>query len=107
MAPSRKDQFMKDDIRLARYARALSHPARIAIMRHLASTERSCFNDISKELPLADSTVSQHLSELKDAGLISGTYEPPKVHYRIDYDNWKAAKKALKEFTKMKVVRKE
>jgi len=107
MAPSKKEQFSRDDIKLARYAKALSHPARIAILRHLASLETCCFNEISKELPLADSTVSQHMTELKNAGLIQGNFEPPKVRYCINYDNWKAARKSLKEFTKIKVGKKE
>src|SRR4030042_1490490 len=107
MAPPKNDQFTKDDIKLARFAKALSHPARIAILRHLASLETCCFNEISRDLPLADSTVSQHLSELKDAGLIQGSLEPPKVQYCINYDNWKAARKSLKEFTRMKVAKNE
>jgi DNA-binding transcriptional ArsR family regulator len=56
MAPPKKEKFSKDDVRLAGVAKALSHPARIAILRHLASLETCCFNEISKELPLADST---------------------------------------------------
>lgn len=107
MAPPKKDQFSKEDIKLARFAKALSHPARIAILRHLASLETCCFNEISKELPLADSTVSQHMTELKNAGLIQGTFEPPKVQYCINNDNWKAARKSFKEFSKMKVAKNE
>jgi predicted transcriptional regulator len=107
MAPPKKDQFSKEDIKLARFAKALSHPARIAILRHLASLETCCFNDISKELPLADSTVSQHMTELKNAGLIQGSFNPPKVQYCIDYDNWKTARKSFKEFSKMKVAKNE
>ena len=107
MAPPKKDQFSKEDIKLARFAKALSHPARIAILRHLASLANCCFNEISKELPLADSTVSQHMAELKDAGLIQGSFEPPKVQYCINYDNWRAARKCLKEFTKIKVAKNE
>lgn len=107
MAPSKKEQFSKDDIKVARYAKALSHPARIAILRHLASLETCCFNEISKELPLADSTVSQHMTELKNAGLIQGSFEPPKVQYCINYENWRIARKLLKEFTKIKVAKNE
>ena len=107
MAPPKKDQFSKEDIKLARFAKALSHPARIAILRHLASLETCCFNEISKELPLADSTVSQHMTELKNAGLIQGSFDPPKVQYCINYDNWKAARKSFREFSKMKVAKNE
>jgi ArsR family transcriptional regulator len=107
MAPPKNDQFSKDDIKLARFAKALSHPARIVILRHLASLETCCFNEISRELPLADSTVSQHMAELKDAGLIQGSFDPPRVQYCINYENWKLARKSLKEFTKIKVTKNE
>jgi ArsR family transcriptional regulator len=107
MAPSKKEKFSKEDVRLAGVAKALSHPARIAILRHLASLETCCFNEISKELPLADSTVSQHMTELKNAGLIQGRFDPPRVKYCINYDNWRMARKCLKEFTKMKVAKNE
>lgn len=107
MAAPKKEYFTKEDIKVARFAKALSHPARIAIMRHLASIETCCFSEISNELPLADSTVSQHMAELKNAGLINGRFEPPRVQYCIDYDNWKAARKCLRQFTKIKVVKNE
>ena len=95
MKASNKNTYTPEDIKLARFAKALSHPARIAILRHLASLETCCFNEISKELPLADSTVSQHMTELKNAGLIQGSFEPPRVQYCINYENWKAARKDL------------
>jgi DNA-binding transcriptional ArsR family regulator len=107
MASHKRDQFSKEDVKLARLAKALAHPARIAILRHLASLETCCFNEISKELPLADSTVSQHMTELKNAGLIQGSFDPPKVKYCINYENWKLARKCLKEFTKIKVAKNE
>jgi DNA-binding transcriptional ArsR family regulator len=102
MAQSKKEKFDKDDIRLARIAKALAHPARIAILRHLVSMKECCFNEISKELPLADSTVSQHLAELKSAGLIQGSFEPPKIKYFINIEEWKQARKLLKGFAKIK-----
>ena len=64
---------------LARFAKALGHPARIAIMHFLAKQETCYFGDIHEELPIAKATVSQHLKELKDAGLIQGEVETPKV----------------------------
>jgi len=85
--------YKKDEIILARFAKALGHPARIAILKFLAS-ENACFcGEIVDELPIAQATVSQHLKELKDAGLIQGSIEPPKVRYCIDPENWKKAKK--------------
>ena len=107
MASAKKEKYSREDIRLARYAKALAHPARIAILRHLASLENCCFNEISKELPLADSTVSQHMNELKDAGLIQGSFEPPRVQYCINSENWKQARKCFKEFTKIKIAKNE
>jgi len=102
MATLKKKKFDRDDTRLAKIAKALAHPARIAILRHLASINTCCFNEISKELPLADSTVSQHISELKSARLIVGKLEPPKIKYCIDIEGWKQARKLLKEFTRIK-----
>jgi len=107
MATSKRDKFTREDIRLARFAKALSHPARIVILRHLASLETCCFNEISKEIPLADSTVSQHMYELKSAGLIQGSYESPKIKYCINSDNLKQARKYFKEFFKDKTGEKE
>jgi DNA-binding transcriptional ArsR family regulator len=107
MASAKKEKYSREDIRLARYAKALGHPARIAILRHLASMDNCCFNEISKELPLADSTVSQHMNELKDAGLIQGSFEPPRVQYCINAENWKQARKYFKEFIKIRNTKEE
>ncbi len=83
---------------LARFAKALGHPARIAIMHFLAKQETCYFGDIHEELPIAKATVSQHLKELKDAGLIQGEVETPKVKYCINRENWKLARELFKEF---------
>jgi ArsR family transcriptional regulator, arsenate/arsenite/antimonite-responsive transcriptional repressor len=107
MKSSNKKYYPPEDVKIARFAKALGHPARIAILRHLASLETCCFNEISKEIPLADSTVSQHLSELKNAGLIQGSFDPPRVQYCINYENWKISRKYLKEFTKIRVLKNE
>ncbi len=92
MKSSNKKNYPPEDVKIARFAKALGHPARIAILRHLASLETCCFNEISKEIPLADSTVSQHLSELKNAGLIQGSFDPPRVQYCINFENWKISR---------------
>ena len=84
--------------KLARFAKALGHPARIAVMQFLAKQEQCYFGDIHEELPIAKATVSQHLSELKDAGLIQGTIEVPKVKYCINQENWQLAQELFKEF---------
>ena len=94
---NKKDYTEKQE-RIARFAKALGHPARIAIMQFLAKQEQCYFGDIHEELPIAKATVSQHLTELKDAGLIQGTIEIPKVKYCINRDNWVLAKMLFKEF---------
>ena len=98
MAYPKSIDYKEDEIALARFAKALGHPARIAIMKHLATMTDCCFTDIHNELPIAQSTVSQHLSELKDAGLIKGSIEPPKVMYCIDEANWSKAQELLLSF---------
>lgn len=105
MKPRKKINYPDSDIKIAVFAKALGHPARVAIVRYLASVETSLFKDISEILPLADSTVSQHLAELRKAGLINGEPEPPKVKYSIDHKNWKNARKYLKEFTKIPLIK--
>ena len=92
--------YKEDEILLARYAKALGHPARIAILNFLASANACFCGEIVDELPIAQATVSQHLKELKDAGLIQGSIEPPKVKYCIDPENWKKAKKLFDDFLK-------
>ena len=98
MSARKNEKYPDEDIRIARVAKALGHPARIAIIRHLASLDTCCFNEVSKELPIADSTVSQHMTELKEAGLIQGSFEPPKVQYCINTENWTRVKKLLSDF---------
>ena len=82
---------------LARFAKAMGHPTRIAILRFLASQNSCFFGDIHEVLPIAKATVSQHLSELKDAGLIQGEIMPPKVKYCINGKNWKLANELFNE----------
>ena len=74
--------------RLALQLRALGHPARLAIVRALAEREKCVCGEIVKHLPLAQSTVSQHLKVLKDAGLITGTIEGPRSCYCLDRENF-------------------
>lgn len=92
--------YKEDEILLARYAKALGHPARIAILNFLAGADACFCGEIVDELPIAQATVSQHLKELKDAGLIQGSIQPPKVRYCIDPENWKKAKKLFDNFLK-------
>lgn len=86
-----KKEYTVDQERLARFAKAMGHPARIAILEFLASQDSCFFGDIHEVLPISKATVSQHLKELKDAGLIQGEIETPKVRYCINRENWKIA----------------
>ncbi len=83
---------------LARFAKALSHPTRITILKHLEN-QSCCFTgDLVEILPLAQSTISQHLKELKNAGLIQGELKPPKIKYCINQENWNKAKLLFIDF---------
>lgn len=83
---------------LARYAKALSHPVRIRILNFL-DQQACCFTgELTEEIPLAQSTISQHLKELKDAGLIQGDVMPPRVKYCINQKAWAEAKKIFVSF---------
>ena len=95
MGLAKLDEFTLRDNRVARYAKAMAHPARVAILRLLAS-KRSCVcGDIVDELPLSQSTVSQHLKELKAAGLIQGDIEGARVCYCIDPKEWALAQRTF------------
>lgn len=91
----RSNYFTKDQEQAARIAKALGHPIRIAILQLLNSKTFCYHGDMAEELPIAKSTLSQHLSELKNAGLIQGDITPPTVKYCINQKNWKAAIKLL------------
>lgn len=97
MGAAKLYQFNKKENQLAKYAKALAHPARIAIIRLLAKKQTCMCGHIVDELPLSQSTVSQHLKELKDAGLIRGEIEGAKVCYCIDAKEWKKAKAWIDE----------
>ncbi len=87
MAINKKGEFLADEITLSDFARTLGHPARIAILKTLAERNECICGEIVEVLPLAQSTVSQHLKELKNMGLIQGTLNGPKSCYCIDWDN--------------------
>lgn len=101
-----KKKYTEEQEKIARFAKAMGHPARIAILQFLLSQERCFFGDIHEELPIAKATVSQHLKELKDAGLIQGEIETPKVKYCINKENWETAKRCLQIFLANLYVRK-
>ncbi len=95
-----KEFYSTDEKQLARFAKALSHPIRIYIC-DLLSKQTCCYSgDLAEEVPIARSTLSQHLKELKSAGLIQGEITAPKIKYCLNQENWAIAQKLFKEFFK-------
>lgn len=83
---------------IARFSKALSHPVRVRILQFLDS-QSCCFTgELTEEIPMAQSTISQHLKELKEAGLIQGDVMPPRVKYCINQQAWAEAQKAFAVF---------
>ncbi len=92
---SAKEKYYTDSQeKTARYAKALGHPVRIFIMDFLVkNTDKCCYSgDMAEELPIARSTLSQHLKELKNAGLIQGEINPPYIKYCINKTSWAEAR---------------
>ncbi len=98
MAISKKDEFTQEEIWLAEIAKALSHPARIKILKVLNEMDSCMVGSLVGKLPLAQATVSQHLNELKKVGLIIGEIDGPKICYCV---NNKVLLKAKKELDKL------
>lgn len=92
MGAAKTEEFTVKQNKIAKYAKALAHPARVAIIELLVKKQACICGDIVDELPLSQSTVSQHLKELKEAGLIKGDVEGVKVCYCIDEKEWEIAK---------------
>lgn len=90
--------FNEQQQKLARYAKALGHPVRIYVLQTLAKQACCYSGDLSEVLPIAKSTLSQHLKELKEAGLIQGEIEAPRIKYCINKENWTEAQTLLKDF---------
>ena len=87
-----KEIITEEQHKIARIAKAMGHPVRIYVLQ-LLSKQSCCYSgDLSELLPIAKSTLSQHLKELKSAGLIQGETEPPKVKYCLNRENWELAK---------------
>jgi len=86
-----------EDQELATFAKAIAHPVRVQILNLLNSQECCYTGDLTDQIPLAQSTISQHLKALKDAGLIQGEIMPPKVRYCLNKDNWSKAQSLFKD----------
>ncbi|MFA6469750.1 MAG: metalloregulator ArsR/SmtB family transcription factor [Bacteroidota bacterium] len=98
MGASKKEEFTTRQNRLADIAKALGHPARVAILEFLAKSNACFCGDIVEELPLSQATVSQHLAELKRVGLINGDIDGTKVCYCINSKAWNEAKEVMSGF---------
>ncbi len=97
---TKSDYFTADQAQTARFAKALGHPVRIAILE-LLNSQACCFHgDMAEELPIAKSTLSQHLNELKNAELIQGNFTPPTTKYCINRENFNLAKALLNKVLK-------
>ena len=96
----KKNQYTPYQAKIAGYGKALSHPARVFIMNYLANnTDRCCYSgDMAENLPIARSTLSEHLKELKKAGLIQGEINPPYIKYCVNRENWAEARIMFAEF---------
>jgi len=98
---TKKEIISEEHKKAARYAKALGHPIRIYVLE-LLSKQSCCYSgDLTEELPIAKSTLSQHLKELKDAGLIQGEIESPKIKYCINKENWADAQQLFKKIMKL------
>lgn len=95
MGLTKTEEFTTKENKIARYAKALGHPARIAILQLLIEKQACICGDIVDELPLSQSTVSQHLKELKEARLIKGDIEGKRICYCIDEKEWEIARNLL------------
>jgi len=94
--------YTEEQERLAQYGKALSHPVRVFVMDFLANNlDKCCYSgDMAEELPIARSTLSEHLKELKKAGLIQGEINPPYIKYCINREKWEEARLLLNNFFK-------
>lgn len=103
MGVTKTQVFTEKQNRIAELAKALAHPARVAIIQHLLR-EKSCVcGDLVEVLPLAQATVSQHLKELKQSGIIHGEINPPRVCYCINEKVWEEAKAMFGEILESEV----
>jgi predicted transcriptional regulator len=98
MGTSKTDLFSLQQNELAGVAKALAHPARIAIIEYLLNAKACINSDLVQELGLAQATISQHLRELKDAGIIQGTIEGPRMSYCIHSERWEELSETFKHF---------
>ncbi|MDQ3290789.1 MAG: metalloregulator ArsR/SmtB family transcription factor [Bacteroidota bacterium] len=95
MGVTKTQNFTEAQNQLAMYAKAIAHPARVAILQYLLKQQTCICSNLVEELPLAQATISQHLKELKAVGLIKGEIEGTSVCYCINEPVWEQAKDML------------
>jgi len=96
-----KEIITEDQQKVARYAKAMGHPIRMYVLE-LLSKQSCCYSgDLTEVLPIVKSTLSQHLKELKDAGLIQGEIEAPRIKYCLNRKNWNEARQLFQQFLQM------
>ena len=103
MGTTKTEEFSIQENKIAAFAKAFAHPARVAILKLLIKKQACICGDIVDELPLSQSTVSQHLKELKEAGLIKGSITGVKVCYCLDEKEWENAKKYMNELFELHI----
>lgn len=103
MGVTKTDKFTKEQNRIAGFTKALAHPARIAILQFVFESKTCICNDLVKEIGLAQPTISQHLKELKSAGLLKGTVNGTSVCYCLHTANWTDLKRTLQQFLNLDI----
>jgi len=93
-----EEVLTQDQKKIARYAKAMGHPIRMYVLELLSNTSCCYSGDLTEDLPIAKSTLSQHLKELKDAGFIQGEIESPRIKYCINKENWEEARMLFIKF---------
>ena len=99
MAPAKKQDFTRKEIELSEFAKVLGHPARIAILTTLAKKQECICGELVVDLPLSQSTVSQHLKALKEIGLIKGLIDGPRSRYCIDWNVFETYQRQLRTWS--------
>ena len=103
MGVTKSDIFSEEQNKLASFFKVLGHPARVAILQHIINQKSCICNDLVEELGLAQATISQHLKELKNIGIIKGSIEGKSVCYCIDEEKWKQINQVFDVFLNQNV----
>lgn len=107
MATAKTELFTEQQNQIARIGRAISHPARVMILQYLFQEENCVCGELVSKIGLAQSTISQHLKELKEIGLIKGNINGSNICYCIHQENWEQMKNLLSPFIKQNIALKK